>query len=342
MSGNEIGVVVFGAGRWGRNHLRCLASLGALRALVDPDPATRAAAAETWKVPAFANERELEAAGLELQAAVIATPAETHSQVGLRALELGLDLLVEKPLALSVEDAEFLLAEAERRDRILMTGHLLLYHPAVEALKALIDAGELGEIRYVYSNRLNLGRVRREENILWSFAPHDVAAILHLLGALPVEVRATGGHWLQHGVADVTLTHMVFPGGQQAHVFVSWLHPFKEQRLVVVGSEKMAVFDDLRREARLVVIDSGVELDHDGRALERRGEERVLPIATTEPLLAECRHFIDCCRDRRRPLTDGHHGLDVLRVLAAAESGLPRPTRAPRLEDLRHDRSAGA
>ncbi len=342
MEARDIGVVVHGAGRWGRNHLRCLSALGALRAVVDPDPKRRAEARERFEVPAFASDLELDEAGLDLQAAVIATPAETHTHVALRALERGLDLLVEKPLALSVEDAEFLVAEAARRDRLLMTGHILLYHPAVQALKTLIDCGELGDIRYLYSNRLNLGRVRREENILWSFAPHDIAVILHLVGSRPVTVQATGGHWLQHGVADVTMTHLGFPGGEQAHVFVSWLHPFKEQKLVVVGSEKMAVFDDLRSEARLVVIDSGVDLAPDGRPFERKGEERTISIPATEPLMVECRHFLDRCRDRRPALTDGEHGLEVLRILAAAELQLPRPDRAAEGLDASRDREASA
>ena len=336
---NQPGIIVIGAGRWGRNLVRCFDSLGLLVTVVDPDPEVRQSMAEQYQIPVFANEFALpKGVKARVAAAVIATPAETHTHVALHALEQGWDVFVEKPLALSVEDAEFLVLAAKQKNRLLMTGHLLLFHPAIHALKKLIDGGELGAIRYLYSNRLNLGRVRREENILWSFAPHDVATILHLVGQLPDTVEATGGSWLQSGIRDVTVTHLSFPKGQKAHVFVSWLHPFKEQKLVVVGSEKMAVFDDLRADAKLVVVDSRVDLGEGGAPLEIKGKERVVALSDDEPLMAECRHFVECCRHRRQPLTNGEHGLDVLRVLATAEQSLlaaPAPAAAPARTELR-------
>ena len=316
-------VVVFGAGRWGSNLIRSFHRLGHLAAVIDTDDERRRAASVQFGVPCFSDLGDIPGPlASRIDAAAIATPAASHRLVAMRCLDRGLDLFVEKPLALSLEDAEQMLAEARRRERVLMTGHILLYHPAIVALKGLLLEGELGDIRYIYSNRLNLGRVRREENILWSFAPHDIAVILHLVGSRPSEVLASGGSWLQSGIVDVTVTHLGFPGGEQAHVFVSWLHPHKEQKLVVVGSEKMAVFDDLSETEKLTVHDAGVDFSADGAPSERHGEKRVIELANEEPLIAECRHFIARCRDRRRPLTDGEHGLEVLRVLARAEVSL--------------------
>ena len=316
-------VAVIGAGAWGRHHLRILNELGVLGLVVDRDADVRTRAAEAFDVPTAASAGEI-ADFNEITAAVVATPAETHIDVARQCLELGLDLLVEKPLALTAADAIELSDEARSAQRILMVGHLLLFHPAVQALRALILSGELGEIRYIYSNRLNLGRVRQTENILWSFAPHDIAIILHLLNALPESVEATGGSWIQPGIDDITVTHLSFDGGQKAHVFVSWLHPHKEHKLVVVGSQKMAVFDDLSPDRKLIIRDVGVDVDPDGLPLERRGEDHSVTLPATEPLLAEIQHFLSCCESRERPLTDGQHATDVLRVLEDAQTSLNR------------------
>jgi UDP-2-acetamido-3-amino-2,3-dideoxy-glucuronate N-acetyltransferase len=321
-------VAVIGGGRWGRHLVRVFHALGCLAGVVDQDRDTARALGERFACPAFDDLDGLLAA-TRVTAAAIATPAETHTHVALRCLDRGLDIFVEKPVALCVEDAELIATQADRAERVLMIGHLLLYHPAIAALKALIDDGELGDIRYVYSNRLNLGRVRREENILWSFAPHDVAVILHLLGDYPETVSAVGGSWLQPGIADVTVTHLAFKDGRRAHVFVSWLHPYKEQKLVVVGTKKMAVFDDLEPREKLVVLDAGVDMQADGRPAERQGVRVAVPISPVEPLLLEAEHFIACCRERSRPLSDGRHGVDVLRVLAAAEAALSAARPAP-------------
>jgi UDP-2-acetamido-3-amino-2,3-dideoxy-glucuronate N-acetyltransferase len=202
-----------------------------------------------------------------------------------------------------------------------MVGHLLEYHPAVRKLKELVDAGELGEILYVYSNRLNLGKVRTEENILWSFAPHDISVILRLLGTLPEWASTAGQHYLQHEVADVTMTCLAFPGRTRAHIFVSWLHPFKEQRLVVIGSRKMAVFDDVAKEGKLKLYDKGVEWQA-GLPVVRQTAETTLFFPEMEPLQEEVSHFLECVRTRRQPLTDGENGLRVLRVLDACQRSL--------------------
>jgi UDP-2-acetamido-3-amino-2,3-dideoxy-glucuronate N-acetyltransferase len=238
-----------------------------------------------------------------------------------KALLAGKDVFVEKPLALRTEQAEELTALARKRKRILMVGHILEYHPAVRKLKELVDAGELGEIHYVYSNRLNLGKVRKAENILWSFAPHDISAILLLLGTMPVSAATSGQHYLQHQIADVTMTCLTFPGKPRAHIFVSWLHPFKEQKLVVVGSRKMAVFDDLVKEGKLKIYDKGIEW-RNGEPITRQTAESTLFFPEKEPLREELSHFVECVRTRRAPQTDGANGIRVLRVLEACQRSI--------------------
>ncbi|MFQ5349930.1 MAG: Gfo/Idh/MocA family protein, partial [Thermoanaerobaculia bacterium] len=228
-------VAVAGCGHWGKNLVRNFHQLGALAAVCDPREDGRRLAAET--APGVEVSDSFEAA-LACPAVVIATPAETHYDLARQALSADRDVFVEKPLALTYDQGAELVRLAEERQRILMVGHVLEYHPAIVRLAELVRGGELGTVHYIYSHRLSLGKVRREENILWSFAPHDIAVILRLVGTLPERVSATGGSYLQPGIADVTVTDLQFAGGQRAHIHVSWLHPFKEQRLVVVGSQK--------------------------------------------------------------------------------------------------------
>jgi predicted dehydrogenase len=254
---------------------------------------------------------------------VIATPAETHYSIAKLALNAGKDVLVEKPLTLDLSEAEQLLKLAVEKNAVLMVGHLLEYHPAVLRLRELVQCGELGELRYIYSNRLNLGKVRREENILWSFAPHDIAIILRLVGSLPTFVSATGSAYLRPGIVDVTITNMEFPSGVRAHIFVSWLHPYKEQRLVVVGSRKMAVFDDIRPDGKLIIYDQGVEIVN-GESITRKNDGIPEALDIDEPLRRQCIEFLTSVRTRKRPLTDGESGMRVLRVLDAAEKSLAR------------------
>jgi UDP-2-acetamido-3-amino-2,3-dideoxy-glucuronate N-acetyltransferase len=205
---------------------------------------------------------------------------------------------------------------------VLMVGHLLLYHPAFVALRALVHAGRIGALRYVYSNRVSLGRLRREENALWSFAPHDFSMILALAGAMPDRVSANGGSYLAHGVADTTLSHMHFPGGVQAHVFVSWLHPYKDQRLVVVGADGMAVFNDVADGAdKLLLYPHRAQWDGDVPVVEKVAAEPIA-YAPDEPLGRECAHFLDCCATGARPLSDAAEGLRVLAVLDACQRSL--------------------
>ncbi len=222
---------------------------------------------------------------------------------------------------------------AAEKGRILMVGHILHYHPAVQKLKELIDGGQLGQIRYVYSNRLNIGKIRKEENILWSFAPHDISVILLLMGEMPEEVGAQGGNYLQSKVADVTLTNFSFASGARGHIFVSWLHPFKEQMLVVVGERQMAVFDDVSPDRKLVLYPHQIDwIDHYPVARKAAGE--AVPLEMSEPLKAECAHFLDCIRSRQQPQTDGNEGLRVLQVLQACQRSLDAKGAPVRLADL--------
>jgi predicted dehydrogenase len=314
-------IAVIGAGYWGVNHVRNYSELGALAMVCDTNETSLARVAQ--KFPGLRIERDFGGALSDpgIRGVVIATPAETHYQIAAAAIEAGKDVLVEKPLALDVEEGERLVRLAGDRGVILMVGHLLEYHPAVLRLKRLIDSGGLGDLRYIYSNRLNLGKIRREENILWSFAPHDIALILRLVGDWPQRVAATGGAYLQPEIADVTVTNIEFATGVRAHIFVSWLHPYKEQRLVVVGSQRMAVFDDVRPEGKLMVYDQRVDFV-DGEPITRKHEGIAEQLETAEPLRRQCVEFLECIKTRRRPLTDGESGLRVLRVLDAAERSL--------------------
>lgn len=312
-------VAVLGCGYWGQNLVRNFHALGALAAVADVSPHGRATAARI--APGVAIHDQLDAAldDRSIAGVVISTPAETHAELAERALAAGKDVLCEKPLALHYDAARRVHELALRRGRVLMVGHLLEYHPAIERLRALVTGGQLGRIRYLYSNRTNLGKVRREENILWSFAPHDLAVILRLVGALPCQVIAAGGAYLQADIADVTVTQLAFDSGVAAHVFVSWLNPFKEQKLVVVGSERMATFDDVRRE--LVLHDQHVDLQ-DGEPVPVKGAGARIAYAADEPLRVECQAFLAAIASRTPPLTDGASALRVLRVLDAAQRSL--------------------
>jgi predicted dehydrogenase len=314
-------VAVFGYGQWGRNLVRVFYEMGVLVALCDSRPEALADAQKRFHGLRLTTDADALMADAEVDSAVIATPAETHFQMAKTALDAGKDVFVEKPLALRSSEAETLGRLAKSRKRILMVGHLLRYHPAIVRLKEMCVAGELGRLEYAYSNRLNLGRVRREENALWSFAPHDVSVLLHLFDALPLQVSAVGGTYLQPNVPDVSVSNLLFDRGARAHIFVSWLHPFKEQKLVVVGEKRMAVFDDLNPVAKLMVFDKNIEMV-DGNFTAKRPEGSAVRIEATEPLRRECEHFLDCLRNRHAPQTDAQEGLRVLRVLEACQRSL--------------------
>jgi UDP-2-acetamido-3-amino-2,3-dideoxy-glucuronate N-acetyltransferase len=318
-------IAAVGAGYWGKNIVRNFAALDALAAIVDQDQST--AQVLSAEHGGLVSTFEDVLADASIAAIAVATPAALHHKLAKAALEAGKHVFVEKPLALTLYDAEDLVTTAERLDRRLMVGHLLQYHPAFLKLKDLVREGKLGRLQYLYSNRLNLGKIRRQENILWSFAPHDLSMILSLVGDEPDSVECVGSCYLHQQIADVTTTHLSFPGGERAHVFVSWLHPFKEQKLVVVGSDAMAVFDDGQPwERKLVLFPHRINWS-DGMPTPHKGEAVAVALEAAEPLQAECQHFLDCVEIGATPRTDGREGLRVLRVLTRASAGLNKPNR---------------
>lgn len=313
-------IVVAGAGYWGKNLVRNFYELGHLYGICDSNELLAAGFSDKYPDVAFLTDYEAVLRDDAVDGLVIATPAAMHYAMVKRALSSGKHVMVEKPLALSVGEGEELVALAERNDLVLMVGHILHYHPAVRKLKELVVDGALGKIQYVYSNRLNFGKIRTEENILWSFAPHDISSILMLLGEEPDWVFAHGGNYLQDHVADTTVTYLSFPSGVKAHIFVSWLHPFKEQKLVVVGDRRMAVFNDTS-ENKLVLYAHEVQWKN-RIPVASKAEGEVIPIEAGEPLKNECRHFIECLLSGTRPQTDGREGLRVLRILNASQESL--------------------
>ncbi|MGH9716744.1 MAG: Gfo/Idh/MocA family oxidoreductase [Candidatus Acidiferrales bacterium] len=326
-------IAVVGCGYWGKNLVRNFHKLGNLKVLCDVSDASLSALASKYGVePCKSYEDVL--ARRDIDAVVIATPAAQHHSMVKAALIAGKDVFVEKPLALQLSEGEELVEIARQRQRVLMVGHLLYYHPAIRQLKQLIRKGTLGRVEYVYSSRLNFGKLRTEENILWSFAPHDISAILYLLDEDPVTVAAHGGAYLNPQIADLTLTSFKFASGVTSHIFVSWLHPFKEQKLVIVGDQKMAVFDDTEPERKLLLYPHRVDWI-DRLPVAHRSEGEVVALPAEEPLLNECQHFVECVETRTTPRTDGLNGVRVLRVLNASEQSLKQNGQVQRLDAMR-------
>src|SRR5881296_2055802 len=317
---SKVNIAVVGVGYWGKNLVRNFHELGALAVLCDADRSLEGTYQRSYEGVRFCSEFSEVLSDSSIDAVALATPAVKHYEMAKAALEAGKDVLVEKPLAIDVKHGEELVKLAEAKQRILMVGHILRYHPAVLKLQQLIQEGALGKISYLYSNRLNIGKIRTEENILWSFAPHDISVILSLLNEMPTRVSCHGNAYLTRDVFDVTVSQFDFPSGVQAHIFVSWLHPIKEQRLVVVGSEKMAVFDDTA-EDKLVLYPHKVKWQNRvPTAVKANGE--IVKLENREPLRAECQHFLDCVESRTSPVSDGAEGLRVLRVLDACQRSL--------------------
>jgi UDP-2-acetamido-3-amino-2,3-dideoxy-glucuronate N-acetyltransferase len=314
-------LAVIGAGYWGANLIRVFHSLGVLARICDSSgDRLNQIVREYPDVRVETSFNSILNDG-EVDGVVIATPAERHFDMARRALLASKDVYVEKPLALHCAEAETLINLAQAGKRILMVGHLLEFHPALTRLKELITQDELGKIEYIYSNRLNLGKVRREENALWSFAPHDISVILLLLNEMPIQVAATGGTYLQPNIVDVTVSTMLFGHGVRAHIFVSWLHPYKEQKLIIVGSRRMAVFDDVRKNEKLQLYDKSIDLVN-GQFVTKRPTGQTVIFPDDEPLMLECRHFVECVATRRTPRTDGYNGWRVLRVLEASQRSM--------------------
>ena len=314
-------VAVLGCGYWGQNLVRNFAQLGALRLVCDSAESGRAKAQQLAPDVEVLGDFAEVFRRQDIDAIVLATPAETHHPLAIRAIAAGKDVYVEKPLALNYRQGIEMGEAAEAAGRLLMVGHLLEYHPAVLKLKELVDQQVLGKINYIYSNRLNFGKIRIEENALWSFAPHDIAVILRLVGELPIEVTCTGGSYITPNLADVTVSCLHFRTGLRAHIFVSWLNPFKEQKLVVVGDQQMAVFNDMSKNEKLVLHHQRVDLNNRQPILQKNGAE-VIPLSEAEPLRLECEHFLHCVSTRTRPLTDAQNGIQVLKVLEACQTSL--------------------
>jgi predicted dehydrogenase len=325
----NIGLV--GVGYWGPNLARTFHDLPGAKLLKIADRDAKALEKMSKLYPDAEMTREGSSVlnDSKIDAVVLAVPPSLHFEFGKQALDAGKHLFVEKPLTLTAEDAERLVKLAQERQRVLMVGHLLKYHPAVKKLKDLVTTGTLGEIRYIYSRRLNLGKIRREENALWNFAPHDISVILYLLDKLPVEVSAVGASYLQKGIEDVSFINLVFPDEVMANLHVSWLDPHRRREFTIVGSKKMALFNDVSTMEKIRVYDKGVSsvktYESFGESLSIRMGDIWSPwVETTEPLKLECQHFIDCIVQGKQPLSDGMDGLHVVRILRAAQVSMER------------------
>ena len=320
-------VAVIGCGAWGRNLVRTCGELGVLAAVVDDDPAAAQAQALAWSVPALSLPQALEDPGLD--ALIIATPAPTHAALCRLALDHGKDVFVEKPLASDLAEAEALAALVRRSDRVFMIGHLLRHHPAFEALLAIVARGEIGALRYISASRLSLGRVRTHENVFLSFSPHDVSMILALVGVAPGSVHATGRAFVTPGIVDEARIDLGFPDGVHAHIAASWLSPFKEQRLVVVGETGALVFDDTRPwPEKLAWRRQGVATTATGPTATG-ADPTFVDLTAEPPLTRELRHFVECCRTRSTPITGIDEGLHVQRVLERVQTLLNPPSLQP-------------
>ena len=322
-----VSVGIVGLGYWGPNLARNFAAIPGceVRYLCDADEAARDRVARTLPAARATADLDELLADPDLDAVVLATPVPTHAELAVRALEAGKHCFVEKPLAVTSADAERAVAAAHHAGRLLMVGHLLEYHPGVRRLKELTASGELGEeIYYIYGNRLNLGKLRADENALWSLGAHDVSVVLYLADEEPIEVEAHGESYVRPGVEDVVFCFMRFPSGLTAHLHLSWLDPHKERRFTVVGSQKMATFDDMELERKLTVYDKGFDEDSRtyGEYITRSGDVFSPRIPNVEPLRVECEHFIDAIRSGQPPRSDGASGLRVVRVLEQLQRSL--------------------
>jgi predicted dehydrogenase len=333
MTEPAISVGVVGLGYWGPNLARNFAAIPGceLTWCCDSSPEARGGIRTAFPTARVASDLDELLRDPGLDAIAIATPVASHAELALRVLDADKHCLVEKPLAQALADARRVVTTAEASGRTLMVGHLLEYHPGVQQLKALADSDELGDrIYYIYGNRLNLGKLRSDENALWSLGAHDVSVVLYLAGEQPIEVTAHGQSYVRPGVEDVVFCFMRFPSGLSAHLHLSWLDPHKERRFTVVGSRRMATFDDMAIEGKLTVYDKGFDEDARGYGeyITRAGGSWSPRVPNVEPLRLECEHFIDCIRTGQRPRSDGESGLSVVRVLEALQDSLEASRRA--------------
>ena len=330
-----IRICVVGAGRWGTNHIKTLKGLGALAGIVESRENRREELKTLFPdVTLYHSVRDVPLD--EYDGFTVATPAETHFEVGSYLLEHGKHVLIEKPIALNTKEAGALKALADKHKVNLMVGHVLLFHPAIIKIKEMIDSGKIGKLEYIYSNRLNLGTVRTEENILWSFAPHDISIFEYFIGSNPTEVVSRGGAFLQPGIHDTTMTTLTYPDNVVGHIFVSWLHPFKEHRMVMIGSKGMISFEDSSAEKDILFYEKGIDWIQ-GEPIKRDGPTEVIPYDQGFPLTNEIQYFIDHLDGSKLEIADGQNAFDVLEVLEKATHSLqgtiPEANEAPPAEN---------
>lgn len=314
-------VAQVGCGYWGKNLVRNFSEIGALGAIVDPHPPTAQKIAAEFAVPARSLEEVL--ADPSIDGVAFATPAGTHAGGAIRALQAGKHVYVEKPLALTAADCREMIGAADEAHRILMVGHLLQYHPVFAALRDLVRQGDLGSLTYIYSNRLSLGKFRVEEDVLWSFAPHDISMLLALAASPVRTVSAQGSAFVTPGIADIATVQIAFESGLRGHVFASWDHPFKEQRLVAIGNSGMAVFEDSQPDWDRKLALYRHRIDASGPVpVPQPAEAEYIAVPKGEPLRTECESFVEAIRSGRGPRTDGQEGLAVVDVLERATAAM--------------------
>jgi predicted dehydrogenase len=322
----KVGVV--GLGAWGWNVARSFAELRdcQLVSCCDTDAKRMANAQKTWPTVNPKTDIDEMLRDDSIEAVVISAPAVTHYELAYKVLSADRDVFIEKPFTLNVRDAEALAEMADRKNRVLMVGHLLEYHPVVRRLKKMIHDGELGEVYYIYTQRVNLGRIRGDENALWSFAPHDISQILYMLDMQPIDVSVRGQSFIQHGIEDVVFLSLYFENRIMAHIHLSWLDPHKVRKTTIVGANKMVVFDDTEATEKLRIYNNHAEVPQIrsyGDSIQVRFGDIVIPrVEMTEPLKLECQHFIDCVKNRTTPLSDAQDGLRVIRILEAAQRSM--------------------
>lgn len=308
-------ICVIGGGRWGQNHIKTLFEMGNLGGIVENNYIRLNELLGKYPVQGFSNIDDAMKDGFD--GFVVATPAKTHFTVGKRLLESSHNVLIEKPMTLSSEHSEELIKIAEKNNARLMVGHILLFHPAIRKIKELVDSGKIGQLYYLYSNRLNLGTIRTEENVFWSFAPHDISVLDYIVGKPSIEIHTKGGKYLQPNIDDVTITQLSYPNNINAHIFVSWLHPFKEQRLVVVGSKGMISFDDFSKEKNVMFYNKRIDWDAN-MPIKVEEPDEIIPYERSQPLTNELQYFIDNL-DKTIEIANGKSGLEVVKVLEKAQ-----------------------
>ncbi len=313
-------ICVVGAGRWGTNHIKTLHNLGTLAGIVESSK-TRCSELKSLYPGVKLFHSVTEVPLDEFNGFTVATPAETHFKVGSYLLEHGKHVLIEKPIALNTREAGKLKKLADKHQVNLMVGHVLLFHPAIIKIKELIDSGKIGKLEYIYSNRLNLGTVRTEENILWSFAPHDISIFEFFIGSNPIDVVSRGGAFLQPGIHDTTMTTLTYPDNVVGHIFVSWLHPFKEHRMVIIGSKGMISFEDSSKEKDILFYEKGIDWIQ-GEPIKRDGPTAIIPYEKGFPLTSELQYFMDHLDGSKLEIADGQNAFDVLEVLEKATESL--------------------